>query len=474
MYSHPEALTCSRGKSGCDSKFLPEMFARQRALSLGPRGLGSRRRERSLQRRLSVAGAGAGGDAWVLLPAPSAVSATDADARRGSQPASSVPAAVGRRASRRRISPEESPLIALVDALERRHSELDAEVDSLSSSLAGSAAPAGLKREKLRVLDRLASARRRLKLLQAPRVALGQGSEGAVCLARHAATGQLAAVKLVKTSDSSGVDRLRREAACLEAIGGACGFPRLEYCGTAPAAIAGGEKASFLCLVSSPVCGPSLEAITWECAGGGPLRPVATVATLALQAAKRVRELHGRGWMHRDLSTNNFLMGASDPNTLYLIDYGLALPLEGDLASGHADSLGTEVFAAAAVDEGLGPTAADDVESLAWVFASLLLGELPWDADLDLAARAQAKRRCAQNADFGAHGQGVKDDGARLLEALAKVAAEGQASRRERRAVAYAQVETVLEAAAAGSQPRLDWVAAGITWGEDGQIMRTN
>ena len=68
----------------------------------------------------------------------------------------------------------------------------------------------------------------------------------------------------------------------------------------------------------------------------------------------------------------------------------------------------------------------------------------------------------------------MKDDGARLLEALAKVAAEGQASRRERRAVAYAQVETVLEAAAAGSQPRLDWVAAGITWGEDGQIMRTN
>ena len=42
------------------------------------------------------------------------------------------------------------------------------------------------------------------------------------------------------------------------------------------------------------------------------------------QMINRIETLHQFGFIHRDLKPQNIVIGSDDPETIYLIDYGLA------------------------------------------------------------------------------------------------------------------------------------------------------
>ena len=56
---------------------------------------------------------------------------------------------------------------------------------------------------------------------------------------------------------------------------------------------------------------------------------IKTVCLIAIQLIQRIEELHNKGWLHRDIKPDNFLIGSGnkhDPNTggiIYMIDLGL-------------------------------------------------------------------------------------------------------------------------------------------------------
>ncbi|MFS7999839.1 putative protein kinase CK1-CK1-Pl family [Helianthus anomalus] len=108
------------------------------------------------------------------------------------------------------------------------------------------------------------------------------------------------------------------------------------------------------------------------------------VACIAVEALSILEQLHLRGFVHRDVKSENFLLGhPGTPNEkkLYLVDLGLGTHL---LVINHVEyDQKPEVFWGtiryASVHAHLGRTGSrrDDLESLAYTLIFLLRGKLP-------------------------------------------------------------------------------------------------
>jgi len=49
-----------------------------------------------------------------------------------------------------------------------------------------------------------------------------------------------------------------------------------------------------------------------------------TTMLLGIQMIERIKVMHNNGILHRDIKPDNFLMGKTDTDTLYIIDFGLS------------------------------------------------------------------------------------------------------------------------------------------------------
>ena len=49
-----------------------------------------------------------------------------------------------------------------------------------------------------------------------------------------------------------------------------------------------------------------------------------TTAIIGIQAISRLKEIHAKGYIHRDIKPHNFVISQEDPTKLYLIDFGLS------------------------------------------------------------------------------------------------------------------------------------------------------
>jgi len=109
-----------------------------------------------------------------------------------------------------------------------------------------------------------------------------------------------------------------------------------------------------------------------------------TVAPLGIQMLDRIEVLHKKGYIHRDIKPDNFLIGTKGKEGLVtMIDFGLAKTYRTSSGAHQpADSgkqlTGTARYASITAHKGMEQSRRDDLEALMYCLVFFLLGRLPW------------------------------------------------------------------------------------------------
>lgn len=135
-------------------------------------------------------------------------------------------------------------------------------------------------------------------------------------------------------------------------------------------------------ILITELLGKSLDSLLTKSSVGFSLK---TVLMLADEMISRLRYLHMKGIVHRDVKPENFVIGTgANSHVLYLIDFGLvklyrdASTNRHNLVTSGNSFVGTTGFASVNTHEGLEQSRRDDMESLAYTLIWLLKGTLPW------------------------------------------------------------------------------------------------
>ncbi|KAK4251306.1 kinase-like domain-containing protein, partial [Corynascus novoguineensis] len=107
-----------------------------------------------------------------------------------------------------------------------------------------------------------------------------------------------------------------------------------------------------------------------------------TILFIAGQAISRIQQIHSKGFLHRDIKPDNFLVGLGrQGNTLYTVDFGLAKEFRDAERCKDVEGLplgGTRRYASINNHNGREQSWGDDLESLGYVFVYFARGSLPW------------------------------------------------------------------------------------------------
>ncbi|XP_075507156.1 casein kinase 1-like protein 10 [Primulina tabacum] len=199
---------------------------------------------------------------------------------------------------------------------------------------------------------------------------IGSGSFGELYLGVNIQNGEEVAIKLesVKTKHP----QLHYESKIYMLLQGGTGIPNLKWFGV---------EAEYNVMVID-LLGPSLEDLFNYCNRKLSLK---TVLMLADQLINRVEYMHSRGFLHRDIKPDNFLMGLGrKANQVYAIDFGLAKKYRDLQTHKHIpyrenkNLTGTARYASVNTHLGVEQSRRDDLESLGYVLMYFLRGSLPW------------------------------------------------------------------------------------------------
>ncbi|CAF2029493.1 unnamed protein product [Brassica oleracea] len=188
--------------------------------------------------------------------------------------------------------------------------------------------------------------------------------------ATHVDSFEIVAVKIENSKTKH--PQLLYEAKLYRVLEGGSGIPRIKWFG-----VDGTENALVMDLL-----GPSLEDLFVYC--GRKFSPK-TVLLLADQMLTRIEYVHSKGYLHRDIKPDNFLMGLGrKANQVYLIDFGLAKRYRDANTNRHIpyrenkNLTGTARYASCNTHLGIEQSRRDDLESLGYVLLYFLRGSLPW------------------------------------------------------------------------------------------------
>jgi serine/threonine protein kinase len=106
---------------------------------------------------------------------------------------------------------------------------------------------------------------------------------------------------------------------------------------------------------------------------------------IALQIIDRLEFIHSKNIIHRDIKTDNFVIGRNENNKIiYLIDFGFARKYRSSRTGKHIKFqrmkflFGHLIFMSINANKGFEQSRRDDLESLGYVLIYLLKGYLPW------------------------------------------------------------------------------------------------
>ncbi|KAL2251171.1 UNVERIFIED_CONTAM: Casein kinase 1-like protein 3 [Sesamum indicum] len=199
---------------------------------------------------------------------------------------------------------------------------------------------------------------------------IGSGSFGEIFLATHIDTFEIVAVKIENNKTKH--PQLLYEAKLYNILQGGSGIPGIKWSG-----VNGDDNVLVLDLL-----GPSLEDLFVYCGRKFSLK---TVLMLADQMITRIEFVHSKGFLHRDIKPDNFLMGLGrKANQVYIIDFGLAKRYRDSTTNRHIpyrenkNLTGTARYASCNTHLGIEQSRRDDLESLGYVLLYFLRGSLPW------------------------------------------------------------------------------------------------
>ena len=101
-----------------------------------------------------------------------------------------------------------------------------------------------------------------------------------------------------------------------------------------------------------------------------------TILYLAKNMILSLKIFHSKGFIHRDLKPQNFVVDLHSPN-IYLIDYGLAKKIN-TTYSYNRSLKGTVRYASINTHLGVEQSFRDDLHSVAYILLYFSLGKLPW------------------------------------------------------------------------------------------------
>lgn len=208
---------------------------------------------------------------------------------------------------------------------------------------------------------------------------LGRGSFGEVYVGVHIETGAQVAVKLEANTER--YPQLEHEYKVYETLAGTHGVPGVHWLG---------REGDYVVMVMD-LLGASLEDLHVRHDHQFSLK---TVLMLGIQLIARLKTLHARNLVHRDVKPDNCLMGrGATESVVHLIDYGLS-----KLYWKHGQHVpfrngktltGSARYASVNAHLGYEQSRRDDMESLGYVLIFLLHGRLPWQG---LVATSKADR----------------------------------------------------------------------------------
>ena len=109
-----------------------------------------------------------------------------------------------------------------------------------------------------------------------------------------------------------------------------------------------------------------------------------TTVLVAEQLIDRIEHLHSKGFLHRDIKPENFVIGRTEPETVYMIDFGLAKRFRDSKTKQHIPYrddkglTGTARYTSVSTHLGVEQSRRDDIEALAYIFVYFMKGTLPW------------------------------------------------------------------------------------------------
>ena len=119
------------------------------------------------------------------------------------------------------------------------------------------------------------------------------------------------------------------------------------------------------------------------------------ICCIGIQCIERLKGIHSKNYVHRNIKPENFRIGLKDPHVIYLQNFYLCEKFKSDTTNKHVKLsltnkiVGTERYGSIDALRGIRQGRKDDLESLCYMLIYFFLGKLPWQ---DIKAETQQEK----------------------------------------------------------------------------------